>query len=388
MPDEDFDPRVHLIDTATGERTKIRRDVIAGLDDFISSVVVNTDLPEESRFRGWQQSDEEHPSGAGRAAYRVVYKTIRTAPTQPAVLIASNCRVMFVNGQVTWGEPRFGRALPWRRPDRFLVPDWGRVYYAPLRYIRAHDNEVALEAHQETSPPMSYVEVVYVLDTLATHGDHHDRLTFARAGVAPLLASLDLTFGPRLLGIRITEELGEVFDDWHWNRRLDGPSVALEAQAELRYVNADDAIAQFTSIFNANEGRSTEDRARIRIAAQWYWRADAETDPVQAFIAHWLTIEALEMDNANIAPVKRVVQGILGGDPSSVALAVGRLHGLRSRLVHGKLRTVTSAQLDAVRAVACALLEQRLLGILSETRRAALQTAVSTAQSNGFHEAR
>ena len=184
--------------------------------------------------------------------------------------------------------------------------------------------------------------------------------------------------------MRITEEIGEVFDDWHWNRRLDGPTVALEAQADLSFIEAQASLGQIGAIFEANAGRSTEHRSRLRIASQWYWRADAETDPVQKFIALWLIIEVLEMDGTNIAPVKQVVQALTGDVAIPVAAAIGRLHGLRSRLVHGKQNAVSSVQLGAVEAVSLALLERQLLGVLSEDRKIALRQAVRDASSDSF----
>lgn len=383
MSDE-FDPRVHIEDRTTGRRRSVRRDQLTGVDEFINSLQRTFDMPPEMRFQGWQSSDEDHAPGSGRPAYRVVYKTLRTVPTQPAVVVAANCRVMFANDRVTWGEPRYGRALPWRRPDRFLVPDWGRVFYNPVRYVREADDAIPMEAHQETTPPMNYVEVLYLLNETDAEGGHSDRLAGARAAISTLLASLDLVFGPRLLGLRITEEIGEVFDDWHWNQRLDGPTVALEAQAQLKYIDADTAVAQIGAVFDANAGRSEEERARLQIASQWYWRADAETDPVQAFIAHWLTIETLEMDGTNIASLKNAVHALVGGPREQCAAAVGRLQGLRSRLVHGKTRSVSSNQIDAVRSVSSALLERRLLGVISEARRTQLQEAVADASQSGF----
>lgn len=241
-----------------------------------------------------------------------------------------------------------------------------------------------MEAYQETSAPMNYVEVLYILNDEAAEYDHYGKLSAGQAGVAPLLASLDLTFGARLLGVRITEEIGEIFEDWHWNRRLDGPTVALEAQAELSFIEPQATLGQIGAIFDAHSGRSPEQRSRLRIASQWYWRADAETDPVQRFIALWLVIEALEMDGTNIAPVKKVVQTLTGGGPVAVAIAVGRLHGLRSKLVHGNQGAVSNEQLRAVEGVALALLERQLLGVLSFDRKTALREAVGAASSDGF----
>jgi hypothetical protein len=382
--DEEFDPRVHIENLETGERTKVRRGEVKGLDAFIDNMPRNTELPPETQFQAWQEGDENHPIGSGRRAYRVVYKTIRTAPTTPVGVVSSNCRVLFVNGRVTWGEPRFGRALAWRRPDRFLLPEWGRLLYQPLQYIREYDPVVPLQAHQETSAPMNYVEIIYVMNSDLIDDTHGSQLSEARAGISSLLASLDLSYGPRFLGVRITEEIGEVFTDWHWNRRLDGPTVALEAQAEFRYMNADLVLEHVGAIFTANAERSEEERSRLRVASQWYWRADAEVDAVQAYIALWLTIESLEMQSANIAPVKETIVRLSGSDRESVATAAGRLYGLRSMLVHGKTRSVSAGQLNAIRSIAHALLEYRLLGAISDERRSALASAVLLAENKDF----
>lgn len=84
--ENEFDPRVYVTNGATGERTPVRRDQLSGADEFMESIQVNTELPPEFRFSGWQASDEEHPPGKGRPAYRVVYKTLRTVPSRPAAV--------------------------------------------------------------------------------------------------------------------------------------------------------------------------------------------------------------------------------------------------------------------------------------------------------------
>lgn len=367
---------------ADGSLEHLPPESVQGLDDFIAGIEVNTDMPPEFSLSGWQMSDEAHRGGDGKPAYRVVYKTIRTAPSVPTGVVASNCRVLFTNDKVTWGEPRFGRALTWRRPDRFLLPDWGITRFDPLLYTRCKDDVIPMEGHQETTPPMNHVEILYVLADEAAALKHQERLATARAAIAPLLASLDLSFGPRLLGVRITEELGEVFDDWHWNRRLDGRTVALEAQAEFRVIDGDAASAQIAAIFDVNTARTEEERARLRTAAQWYWRAEAEDDPVLEFVSHWLTIESLEMDDTNIGPVKASVRALVRSNRNIEA--VGRLFGLRGKLVHGKSRSVSARQTQAIRAVAHALLERRLLGVVAPEKREALESALEDVMSPSF----
>jgi hypothetical protein len=68
--------------------------------------------------------------------------------------------------------------------------------YNPLRFLREFDVTIPIEAHQETSPLGS---------SPPRHSDNR--------------------------------RIGEVFDDWHWNRLLDGPKVALEAQTHQRFLD-------------------------------------------------------------------------------------------------------------------------------------------------------
>jgi hypothetical protein len=90
------------------------------------------------------------------------------------------------------------------------------------------------------------------------------------------------------------------------------------------------------------------------------------------------------MQSANIAPVKETIVRLSGSDRESVATAAGRLYGLRSMLVHGKTRSVSAGQLNAIRSIAHALLEYRLLGAISDERRSALASAVLLAENKDF----
>jgi hypothetical protein len=376
----DYDPRVRIHDSNTGETRFAPKDSVIGLDDFIRNWQSNTDLPHEMDFQAWQMVDEAHPAGTGRPGYRLVRKTIRTVPLPQVEIEVANLRLSFSNGPVTFGEPLFHGAMPGRKAGNYLVPEWGRLNVedgVASGYTFHPNPHVSVEGYERTTPDGNYLEFLYQLP----EGEwvHYGEMVAAgRAGVAPLTATLDLMYGERLLGPIITEEVGEVFDDWHWNRRLGGRTISLESQARLEVADGHEFSRRLRGVVDGWMDRSDEIRARIRIASQWYWRADAEADSIQRYISYWLCVEALELgENQNILPVKDAVANLLGVPRREVADAVGRIYGIRNRLVHGLIREVDAESLGKLRTLAVALLEHHTLGVVSEERLEGLRAAVT-----------
>lgn len=380
----EYDPRVRIFDESTGESRPVPKDAVVGLDDFIKGWQSNKELPDELSFQAWQMVDEAHPGGSGAPGYRIVYKTVRTVPFPEVHAEVSNLRLSFANGPVTFGRPIFHGTVPGRRTGSYLVPEWGKMNIengVPSGYTYQPNPDVRIEGYQRTTPDGNHVEILYRLPA-GDWGEYDEMIAAGRAGVAPLTAILDLVYGERLIGPTIAEEVGEIFDDWHWNRRLGGRSLFVESQARLEVANGHAFSATLKGIINDWASKSDELRARIRIALQWYWRADAEVDPVQRYISYWLCVEALELgENQNILPVKDTVAGLLGVQRSDVGNAVGRIYGIRNRLVHGVMREVDGESLDRLRALAVALLEHHSLGAVSDERLSDLQAAVDTARS-------
>lgn len=364
---DDLDPRVSMRNAITGDTRFLPRGAITGLDEWVQSWEPNSQFPAAVTFNGWQGSDDDHPPGTGKPGYRVVYKTIRTIPFPVLDLNGGFFRIHIGNGEIDRGAARFPNAIPHRHENEWLVPQWGTldIEAGKVTYTPRVDRSVELSAASDTTPACNHLELLYQLpETVGP--EYHERLALARARIAPLTAAMDLLYGERLLGPVLTEEVGEVFDDWHWNRWLGGPTVAYEGQARLKHLDTRDFLAAITPVIEAYGDRDEQERNRIRIASQWYWRADRESDPVLKFIANWLAIEALELgENSNIAPIKRSIAGILAVNPSAIAEPIGRVYGLRNRLLHGTLRTVTKSELERVDAVTRALLEHHLLGYLT-----------------------
>jgi hypothetical protein len=374
---DEIEPRASIRD-ASGEVRPVLKSEINGLDEWIKNWPVYPEMPSAMTFSGWQGPDEHHPIGKGSPGYRIVFKTLRTVVVPTLEAVIGDLRVSFQNGPVNWGEPRFTNALPGRREGDWLVPQWGTLHLdqEPRRYTIDPDRSIQFSAHTDTTPDTNYVEILFQIRD-------GDSLTFAeklargRSATGPLTAALDLIYGDRLLAAVITEEVGEVFPDWHWNRLLSGRNVAWEGQARLDFLDARSVAAAISPIVERQAERDDQGRNRLRVAAQWYWRADRDADTSLRFLGYWLCIEALELgDSPNIAPIKSAAARILGVDFSDVSPGIGRIYGLRSKIAHGKIRDVRHEDIKQVRAVATALLEDHLLGTVSETRQNELRAAV------------
>jgi hypothetical protein len=177
--------------------------------------------------------------------------------------------------------------------------------------------------------------------------------------VVSLKTFVDLKFGDRLLGVPLVEEIGEVFEDWHWNRQLAPDFVATEQQLTYSVVTAD-AFAQANGKRYEDALAMTEpERLRFRVASQWYWRADAETDPVTRFIQLWLVVESLEMFRQKLVAVTKRLMALIG-ERDEVRQLVVRLYKVRNDLVHGEFAMPASEDLEKMDAVARLLLKARI----------------------------
>jgi hypothetical protein len=371
---DQFDPRAR-IHRADGTKEPVRRQDIHGLDEWGESWAQNPLLPSPMSFSAWQMTDEDHPATGGDAGYRIVYKTIRTIFAPPHHLDTGNLLIRWVNDQITWGETRYPNALAHRRESEWLVPQWGRVSWQGVQgsYDTDPDREVAFSAHQETTPYGNFVELLYRLpeaDTL----DWAEKLALGRSRIAPLTAAMDLLWGERVLGPVITEEVGAIFDDWHWNRLLGGPTVAWEGQAQIAAASTSELQDALDVALIINREHTEDERERLRIAAQWYWRADREQDHVMKFLTYWLCIEAVALENGahKIGPVKTMVAAILDTKETAID-GIGRIYNVRGEIAHGHSRAVSSEALAGVRAIAEAVLSRGLLGRVSSERVDALR---------------
>lgn len=367
-----FDADGNLKEDLTGDERVI------GADEFISSFQNDVEEPHELFGSGWQQVDTGHPIGAGQVAYRVAYKTFRIVPYPSIKMVWPNLQVTFQNGSINRGGMRAPEGIPGRGPRRHVIPEYGKVYNqgsAEPFYIRGLNSAtINIGGWEKEIDAVSFVEIVYRIGD-APDGDYDALLRRGRRAIAPLTTLLDFVFGPRLLAMPLLEEVGEVFDDWHWNRKLHTGSLFVESQASLRQLQVHEITDNLAPLIEREQELPEEERRRLTLACLWYWRADADNEPTTKFVSWWLVAESLEMSDTNIIHVRRRLAVLFQTEEHYWSRLVGRLFGTRSRVVHGVDNDVAKIDLERVETLARVLLSARLLGEVPTKLRSELTQA-------------
>ncbi len=314
------------------------------------------DLPDFVAMSGWQRSDSDHPAGAGIPAYRVVYKTLKTY--LPQINLAwPNLLVRTGQGSVDRGGVKVGEAMPLRRKHQWLLPQLGDFVVGSntLTFEPNGTTNFEFQAWQETVDGVVFFE--FILQT--TEKRPSGRLAEGRRRLGYLKTLIDLSLGSRILAVVLTEEIGEVFADGHFNRNLQSAEVGSESQSELAVVT-DARFKEWTRHpLQTLIDRAPEDRERISLACDWYWRSTEMDDSVTEYLELWFVVEVLAMPNTtDIRPVRDQLAKAYGGDQSQWRELVGRHFGRRSSLVHGEgRREVDESHLAELRDLVQALLE-------------------------------
>jgi hypothetical protein len=303
---------------------------------------------------GWQQVDDEHPAGGGQPAYRVVFKTLRFVVANMEIRFP-NLLVRFGHGSVERGGVRLGAAVRGRRRGDWYLPETGQLVAAGegFRYQPDPPLNYEFKGWEDRVDNVFFVELILVCDSQ----DPRARIAEGRRNLASLMTLLDLQFGPRLLGLQLAEEVGELHADGHWARTLASERLANEWSFDV-------SGADHTALKKFNDGplaghiaRSTPDKLRLRVACDWYWSAIHADQPVTEYLQLWFVVEAVAMPNTtNVAPVQDRLAAALGGDRADWQL-VGKHFGRRSRLVHGlDERDIDDAAIDELRTLVEVLL--------------------------------
>lgn len=329
------------------------------------------DFPDFFAASGWQGTDDEHPPGEGVPAYRVVFKTLKTY--LPEVnMVWPNLVMRTGYGSVRRGGMRLGEALPLRREGHWLLPQPGMTVIEGTKMTFEPSGVTNFDFHawQEEVEELFFVELV--LHTTEERPDR--RLAEGRTRLASLKTFIELTFGPRVLGALVTEGLGEVFPDGHFNRGLESERVGNEYQMGLAAVTPDE-FSTWTKTTLANHlERPLEELQRIGLACDWYWRSTQTADLVTEYLELWFAVEVIAMpDTTNVRPVREWLAAAFGGSESEWAGFVGRHFNRRSALVHGNAkREVEEQEVESLRDLVQALLELEL-GIANDKRKESLR---------------
>lgn len=323
-------------------------------------------------LQAWQRVDDAHPPEGGRPAYRVVFKTLRVVLGEGTIRFP-NLLLRFGHGSVERGGVHLSPAVRGRRRGDWYLPESGRLVEDDGAFRYQPDPPLNFEFHgwEDTIEDVFFVEMILLCES----ADPRDRLREGRRNLASLKTLLDLRFGPRFLGLMLTEEVGELHSDDHWARTLASERLANEWSFDVEGVGVDELQHFNDGLLAHHIGRPMEGKLRLRLACDWYWSAIHADDPVTEYLELWFVVEALAMpDTTNVAPVKDLLANALGGQRSDWQL-VGRHLGRRSRLVHGQEeRGVDEAALDELRLLVEVLLCLEF-DLSDETRFDRLRTA-------------
>lgn len=300
------------------------------------------DEPDWIVFSGWQGGDDEHPLGGGVPAYRIVFKTLRAVIAEAAVTWP-NLRITTGHGSVSRGGVNLPGALQARQAGKWILPEYSQLVadaQGLLRYEPTGVEDFEFAAWANDVEDVFYVE--FLLQTNST--EPPEQILEGRERLADLKVMFDIRFGPRILGVVLTEEAGEVFADWHFNRRVGSDQIGHEFQLDVIGVSQDDLLAWASTDMNRHEALPVEAKRRLRLASQWYWLAIHERDPVNQYLALWFVVEVLAMPNTDIRPVRELLAAHLGGTEADWRAFVGRHFGRRSKLVHGEGERAVSAE--------------------------------------------
>lgn len=316
-------------------------------------------------FSGWQGGDEDHPLGSGVSAYRIVFKTLRAVIAE-ATVSWPNVRITTGHGSVSRGGVNLPGALRARQAGKWVLPEYGRLIRDGdvFRYAPSGLEDFVFKAWEDEVKDVFFVE--FLLHTTAN--EPPQQIIEGRDRLAELKTMFDIRFGPRILGVVLTEEAGEVFDDWHFNRRIGSDEIGHEVQLDVIGVSVDDLLDWQTTDVARYEASPVEEKRRLRLASQWYWLAIHERDPVNQYLALWFVVEVLAMpDTTNIRPVRELLATNVGGTERDWRPFVGRHFGRRSELVHGDAeRVVTPDDLASLRGLVDVLLAIELSSLSAE----------------------
>jgi hypothetical protein len=181
---------------------------------------------------GFQKSDDSHPAGGGVAGYRIVYKTLKLIPLPGAELSWPNLKVRFILSKTTRGGIKANGALNSRRPNMVVLPEYIDDDNSTVKpMLKGRTNmKFEFQAWEEEIEDSGIVEMLLITEA----SDPQEILNEGRLHLSKIKIILELAGGSRLLGLPITEEVVEIFPDWHWNRNMSSVLAATESTLDLQ----------------------------------------------------------------------------------------------------------------------------------------------------------
>ncbi|HOX20369.1 MAG TPA: HEPN domain-containing protein [Gemmatimonadales bacterium] len=218
--------------------------------------------------------------------------------------------------------------------DTLALVHWGTVRYtdASRAYIKLEAdyslnlNETAAEDRESVVGAWLALISPHDIDGVKGHEPTTRRRLAAAAGLLSVMHGDNIAYSPLTEGVVQLKDLrissfGPVFRSPH---ALPRPNLSREARTTTR------AAVESIQRFGVSE------RNRISLALHWHAQAIQE-DGVEGFLKAWIALEVLAMDDTtDITPICESLGRAYGltGVEARDRFLVGRLFGLRSRIVH------------------------------------------------------
>lgn len=326
------------------------------------------------RARGWQNADEAHPAGTGHPAYRIVWRSLAWVVHPQAIFGFSNMLIRIGVGDVDTGGMTMPNAVPMREHGRWILPQ--EILFSQdteqISFRSRGFEAIEFKAWQETVSSFSFVEMLVRTES----SEPRQIIAEGRRTTASMLTLLQFALGARVAAVPLSEEVGEVFPDWHWNRSLASDALAWEPQLDLVGINATDLKDTLKPLIDQWLSHQESQRSGIRIACQWWQLADAQSDLAIKYISLWLVAEAL-LDRVHM-PAR--LQSLLGNSAGKWKKVVDRLYGRRCKLAHGEDRKVSETEIAEIRCLAGVLLSAELCPTALPNYVAQLRKLISPAE--------
>lgn len=165
-----------------------------------------------------------------------------------------------------------------------------------------------------------------------------------------------------MLGVPLIEEVGRLFEDWHFTRSLNSEQLGAESQLAVAAMEPQHFNWWAHKEMGTYIGRARSERERFGLACEWCWSAIHAGEPVMQFLSMWFAVEVVAMpDTTNVRPVRERLAASIGGDQEDWSEFVGRLYGKPSRLAHGnEPRQVNERELADLRLLVEVLLQAEM----------------------------
>ncbi len=124
------------------------------------------------------------------------------------------------------------------------------------------------------------------------------------------------------------------------------------------------AFFRFSKCRETIKALPDDQRQKIQLSLHWHIKG-IQSDGLDSFLCLWIAIETLSMKTANVANTNDILGKIYGISRSSAAteFGVGRIQGLRSRIVHeGQRKTISTDLIDYMECIFSDLILHLLTG--------------------------